>query len=1067
MPVAGKPTYKDLEHKIRMLEEQAIQNRQKEKELRQSEAKYRLLVENSYDVIWALNADLLLTYISPSWKRMLGYESSTMIGKPFQHIVHPDDVALCEYYLRQAIETREYVTGPEYRIRHADGTWQWHIAGGNAVFADDGSLTYLIGFSRDVTERKLAQEELIWKTAFLEAQVEATLDGILVVDSGGRRILANQHILDIWKVPQHIRNEQDDKWLLHYVASLTRHPEQFLEKVIYLYNHPDETSRDEIEFTDGTILDRYTSSVLGKDGIHYGRIWTFRDITERRRAEEALRESESKYRIIFENTGAATVIVEEDKTISLANAEFVKLTGYEREEIEGRKLWTEFVVKEDLERMAAQHALRRINPPAAQKSYEFRLADKDGQIKDIHLNIDLIPGTKKSIASLLDITSRKHAEEALRESQQQLSDIINFLPDATFVIDQEGRVIAWNLAIEEMTGIKAAEMLGRGNYEYSLPFYGKRKPILIDLVLKPQKEIEAGYVSTLRGNNVLEGEAYMPALRGGEAYLYGKASILRDSKGSIIGAIESIRDITDRRRVEEKYKTIFENAVMGIYQATPDGRIISANQAFASIIGYGSPEEVIEKVADIAQQLYVQPEQRNELMREMNEHGTVYDREINIFRKDGSMAWVTVNMRTVRDSGAKVLYYEGAIQDITERKSLEFQLRQAQKMEAIGTLAGGIAHDFNNILSAVIGYAEMARQEPDINERLQRYLEQIYKAGIRAGELTRQILAFSRQTDEKLYPLKIGAIVKEVIKLLRASIPATIEINQRIECTADTVLANPTQIHQVMMNLCTNAVHAMDTGKGILQVGLASVYIKPDDLLIRQVLIPGMYVRLTVSDTGHGIAPAIRDKIFDPFFTNKKPGEGTGMGLSVVHGIVKKCGGAITLQSKEGIGTEFNVYFPHMRETEEEQQAEETAFIVGGKETILVVDDEEVLVDIETKMLTGLGYRVLGMTKSPEALELFRTRPDRFDLVITDMTMPKMTGFELVRELLLIRPDVPVILCTGFSELVTQEQAMSLGFRDYIMKPIVLSHFAAAVRRVLDGKQSLRRELNGESINHR
>jgi PAS domain S-box-containing protein len=925
--LAGKPTYKDLEHKIRMLEEEAMQNRQKENELRQSEAKYRLLVENSYDVIWALNADLLLTYISPSLKRILGYESSTMIGKPFQQIVHPDDVALCEYYLRQAIKTREYVTGPEYRIRHADGTWQWHVAGGNAVFADDGSLTYLIGFSCDVTERKLAQEELIWKTAFLEAQVEATLDGILVVDSRGRRILANQHILDIWKVPQHIRDEQDDKLLLHYVASLTRHPEQFLEKVIYLYNHPDETSRDEIEFTDGTILDRYTSSVLGKDGIHYGRIWTFRDITERRRAEEAL-----------------------------------------------------------------------------------------------------------------------------RESQQQLSYIINFLPDATFVIDQEGRVIAWNLAIEEMTGIRAADILGKGNYEYALPFYGERRPILVDLVLKPQEEVEAGYVSTLRGNNVLEGEAYMPALRGGEVYLYGKASILRDSRGNTVGAIESIRDVTDRRRAEEKYKAIFENAVMGIYQATPDGRIISANQAFASIIGYGSPEEVIEKVADIAQQLYVQPEQRNELMREMNEHGAVYDREINIFRKDGSMAWVTVNMRTVRDSGAKVLYYEGAIQEITERKSLEFQLRQAQKMEAIGTLAGGIAHDFNNILSAVIGYAEMARQEPDINEHLQRYLEQIYKAGIRAGELIRQILTFSRQTDEKLYPLKIGAIVKEVIKLLRASIPATIDINQRIECTADTVLANPTQIHQVMMNLCTNAVHAMDKGKGILQVGLASVYIKPDDLLIRQGLIPGMYVRLTVSDTGHGIAPAISDKIFDPFFTNKKPGEGTGMGLSVVHGIVKKCGGAVTLQSKEGIGTEFSVYFPHLRETEEEQQAEETAFIVGGKETILVVDDEEVLVDIETKMLTGLGYRVLGMTKSPEALELFRTRPDRFDLVITDMTMPKMTGFELVRELLLIRPDVPVILCTGFSELVTREQAMSLGFRDYIMKPIVLSQLAAAVRRVLDGK---------------
>ena len=907
-----------------MLEE-AIQNKQA---LQEDEAKYRLLVENSYDIIWALNADLLLTYISPSWKRTLGYEPSTMIGKPFQNIVHPDDVALCEYHLHKAIQTKEYIKGPEYRVRHADGTWQWHVAGGKAVFAADGSLAYIIGFSRDVTERKLAQEELIWKTAFLEAQVEATLDGILVVDNRGRRILANQHILNIWKVPQHIRDEKDDKLLLKYVSSLTRHPEQFLEKVMYLYHHPNETSRDEIEFKDGTVLDRYTSSVLGKDGKNYGRIWTFRNITE-----------------------------------------------------------------------------------------------------------------------------RKQAEEALRESQQHLSDIINFLPDATFVIDKEGRVIAWNLAIEEMTGIKAADMLGKGNYEYSLPFYGERRPILIDLVQKPREEIEAKYIITLRRDKVLEGEAYMPDLRGDEVYLYGKASILRDSRGNIVGAIESIRDITDRRRVEEKYRAIFENAVMGIYQATPDGRIISANQAFASIIGYGSPEEVMDKVIDIARQLYVQPEQRAELMRDMNEHGAVYDREINIFRKDGSKAWVTVNMRTVRDSSASVIYYEGAIQDITARKYLELQLRQSQKMEAIGTLAGGIAHDFNNILSAVIGYAEMALQEPHVSDRLQRYLEQIYKAGIRSGELVKQILTFSRQTDEKLYPMNMSAIVKEVIKLLRASIPATIEIHQKIRTTSDTVLANPTHIHQVLMNLCTNSVHAMVAGKGILEVELASVAVEPDDALIQQGLIPGMHIKLTVGDTGQGIASGIRDKIFDPFFTTKKPGEGTGMGLAVVHGIVKKCGGAITVQSAVGKGTKFDVYFPLLTDMQEVQREGTAANVAGGQETILLVDDEEVIVDIGGRMLTGLGYRVLGMTKSPEALELFRTRPERFDLVITDMTMPKMDGLELAEELMLIRPDIPVILCTGLGDLITKKRAKALGLKDFIMKPIVLKQFAAAVRRVLDGTQ--------------
>jgi len=255
------------------------------------------------------------------------------------------------------------------------------------------------------------------------------------------------------------------------------------------------------------------------------------------------------------------------------------------------------------------------------------------------------------------------------------------------------------------------------------------------------------------------------------------------------------------------------------------------------------------------------------------------------------------------------------------------------------------------------------------------------------------------------------------------------------------------------MNLCTNAAHAIGAGKGILDVGLAPVTIESGDALIHQNLMPGMYIKLSVSDTGHGINPGIIDKIFDPFFTTKKPGEGTGMGLSVVHGIVKRCGGTITVQSEVGKGTEFDVYFPLLMETDGKRQKEAALRIVGGKERILLVDDEAALVDIGKKMLISLGYKVLAVTKSLEALELFRTRPDRFDLVITDMTMPRMTGLELAQELMLIRPDIPVILYTGFNEHITPEIAKSLGVKDFIMKPIELSQIAASIRRVLDRKE--------------
>ena len=652
-----------------------------------------------------------------------------------------------------------------------------------------------------------------------------------------------------------------------------------------------------------------------------------------------------------------------------------------------------------------------------------------------------------------DITERRLSMDSLRESQQQLADIINFLPDATLVINGEGKVIAWDRAIEEMTEVKAEDMLGKDNYEYALPFYGERRPILIDLVLKPRKEIEATYLSTERKDMVLAGEEYIPDLGGEDAYLFGKASALRDSKGNIVGAIESIRDISARLRAEGKYRGIFENAVMGIFQSTPEGRIISANPAFAGLLGYESPEVVLNMVTDMARQVYVHPEQHSELLNLMNEQETIQGYELQFFRKDRSVVWTNVNGRAVRDNSNKLLYYEGTIQDITDRKVLESQLRQAKKMEAIGTLAGGIAHDFNNILSAIMGYTEIALTVPKIDDRLRRYLNQVYTAGGRAADLVKQILTFSRQSDQNPRPLRVSPIIKEVLKLLRASLPSTIQIHQNIQSEPDTVLADPKQFHQILMNLCTNAAHAMRETKGELKVSLVPVEVKPgDSLIVHHDLTPDMYLKLTVSDTGNGIAPDIMERIFDPFFTTKNVGEGTGMGLSVVHGIVKSYRGAITVKSEVGKGTKLHVYLPLLKETGEKRKVEAAAHITGGEERILFVDDEKVLVELGKSMLTGLGYDVIGRTSSLEALELFRARPDRFDLVITDMTMPNMTGIELAQEIMRIRPGIPVILCTGFSESITPEKAKALGLKDFIMKPIIKNQIAEAIRRNLDHK---------------
>ena len=376
-----------------------------------------------------------------------------------------------------------------------------------------------------------------------------------------------------------------------------------------------------------------------------------------------------------------------------------------------------------------------------------------------------------------------------------------------------------------------------------------------------------------------------------------------------------------------------------------------------------------------------------------------------------------------------------------ERETLEKQLRKAQKMESIGTLAGGIAHDFNNILGIILGYAELALLEAPNNDTLNKNVEQLIQAVDRAKKLVKQILTFSREGDETPKPLVVNPIVKEVLEMLRSTLPTTINIQHYIQKEALTLLGNPTEVHQILMNLCTNAAQAMQGKAGILRVELKEIE-SPSGL---------SYLGLTVSDTGDGIPPDILERIFDPYFTTKKPGEGTGLGLSVVHGIVKRYGGGIKIDTKPGKGTTVTVKIPLI---DVELKPKEVILhdIPTGDETILLVDDEEALLGTFKKILEQMNYTVITVDNSPEALEIFRKTPSRFHLVICDMTMPQMTGIQLAGELLSLRPDLPIILCTGFSEFVDAKKAKAVGIKEFLMKPFSKRALATTIRRVLDGK---------------
>ncbi len=387
-----------------------------------------------------------------------------------------------------------------------------------------------------------------------------------------------------------------------------------------------------------------------------------------------------------------------------------------------------------------------------------------------------------------------------------------------------------------------------------------------------------------------------------------------------------------------------------------------------------------------------------------------------------------------------------------EKTKLETQLRQAQKLETIGTLAGGIAHDFNNVLFPIIGYTELALEDLDPASPVRRNLNEVLKASLRAKELIGQILTFSRRTEQARNPLKIGSVVNEAMKLLRASIPSSIRMEKDFQPNPGAIMADATQIHQVIMNLCTNAFQAMGENGGVLAVSLQNVDMDVDYTDTNLSMKPGPYIKLSVSDTGHGMTHDVVERIFEPFFTTKPSGQGTGMGLSVVHGIVKSHGGSISVYSEPGIGTTFNVYLPRIGSLESSREEKPQPVIPGGKERVLLVDDEEMIVAMLKEALERMGYRVDARTDSRHALESFEKDPFAYDMVISDQTMPVLSGMELAEKMQRLRPDIPIILCTGFSERINREMGVGAGFRECIMKPVVKSELALAMRRVLDNR---------------
>lgn len=499
---------------------------------------------------------------------------------------------------------------------------------------------------------------------------------------------------------------------------------------------------------------------------------------------------------------------------------------------------------------------------------------------------------------------------------------------------------------------------------------------------------------------------------------------------------------------KEKYRLLVENANDAIF-VVQDGRIKFANSKTTRMTGYKPLELMDMPFAELIHSA----DRSSVLSRHIERlpgNSTPSRHSLRIVDAADQILWTDLNTVKIEWEGKPATL--NFARDITQQKHLEAQLRNAQKMEAIGTLAGGIAHDFNNILSAIIGYTDLTALILPEDDPARSSLSEVMSAAQRAKELVYQILSFSQMHEQEKKPVRMDLIIKEALKLLRPSLPATIEIEQQIDCQS-TILADLTQMHQVVLNLCTNAYQAMQEDGGLLKVSLDQIKFSPDDLADHLDLDAGDHLKLTVTDTGHGMNEQTMQRIFDPYFTTKENGKGTGLGLAVVYGIVSAHKGAIQVKSESGKGTTFEVYFPCIRSfaSQEPISYEQPS---SGEGSILFVDDEDALVRLATKLLEKCGYQVVGHTNPLDALELFKADPYKFDLVITDMTMPHMTGNQLVRTLQEIRPDVPIIVTTGYSEKISPEKAQTMGIYDFVLKPVSYGDLTKRIRKVIEQKES-------------
>jgi PAS domain S-box-containing protein len=1052
----------------------------------------------------------------------------------------------------------------------------------------------------------------------LMAQAEASIDGILIVDGQGEIVFANRRFVDLWGFPEATMLTGSDVPLLQMALEKLADPEGFLAKVKQLYQHPEETSQDEVALKDGRVFDRYSAPIYGPDGEHAGRVWFFHDSTRRARAEAEILESRQSLDAIINRIADPVFVKDEERRFTLVNDAFCDIMDIPRDVLL-RTGPIGFLSPKELDLLEQQD--ERVIATGVPDISESQVTRANGKLNTISSKKTLYTdsaGRKFVVCVIRDVTERKRADrlqqmvlqrtqvllEVLRLPQTSEDALVALVLDRMValtrstlgfvgLVDPSETTMSahlWsNRAMQECAGCAMcndpipfdirtgggwAEAISQrqivivndhapgdplrmvcpaGRVQYTrllgVPLIRDGRTVLVVglgnkvedygefdestarlflevlwetlLLARSQehlrwktaeltervKETACLYqMSDLLGttsapmNETLQAAVRLlpPAMLHAEcacariaireqaatsdnfrATPWGLAANIEVS-GEPVGAVQVYyleekpvldegpfmkeeRGLIDhlaaklgaailRRRAEARIATL----VAAVEQSSDDcilldleGRIQYVNPAFEQTTGYSAEEAVGQDVNGL-------------LCRDLDEvllpkiwesirRGQPWKGRFSNRTKDGRVILLDSAVSAIRDPSGTVIGYVSARRDITKQLQMEAALIQANKLEAIGTLAGGIAHDLNNVLTGIVGYTELALMKCADDAPVQKDLEVVFQGAQRATDLVKQILTFSRHTLRVESPVQLGLIVREVSKFLRATVPATIEIRTDVQSTA-LVLADPTELHRTIVNLCTNAALAMNERGGLLEIGLADVDLDSSFAERFPAVTPGRCLRLRVRDTGHGMSREVLDRIFEPFFTTREMGKGTGMGLSVVHGIVTSLHGAITVESAPGEGAVFEIYLP-VTQVAVPNAVAPSEEIRWGTERVLLVDDDPLVLGTVADMLRELGYQVRSEASGAAAQTAFKTDPQAFDLVITDMTMPGMAGDVLAEWLKSCRPDIPIILCSGYTEEQMPKGTTVQGIDEFLLKPLFLGPLSGAVRRVLDRPQ--------------